>query len=293
MNPLPFSIPKTATESFRVQEDRLPHFYDLLHCHPEVQLTAIVQSRGIFSIASQIGQFAEQEVYLIGTNVPHFFKNEKTWYEGNERQEAHAVSLFFREDSFGEKLFRLPEFQPVAQLLVAAQRGIRMQDSLAAEVGPKIREMTALTGAARIVRLLELLDRIAASGCWTCISGVAFGKLPKAEDFERLNAILQYLLENYREPVSLEDLAGIAHLSPSAFCRFFKQRTRKSFVEYLNEFRISMACRQLLDGNEPVAQICFENGFNNLANFNRQFRKIMGTTPSAYRKLHLSAGTGR
>ena len=129
-----------------------------------------------------------------------------------------------------------------------------------------------------------LLEKIAISGEWEYLSPPIEQHFQK-EDYERLNKITAYILENYAQPISLEEIAKEAYLSPSAFCRFFKKRTRKSFVEYLNEFRIGMACKMLTENKNPISDICFKTGFNNLANFNRQFKRVMGVTPTGYRKF--------
>lgn len=261
----------------------MPHFYDHLHSHPEIQLTLIVKSEGVFSIAHQVGRFAEGEVYLIGGDVPHVFRNSAEWYAGEVR-EAHAISLFFREDSFGKGLFGLPEFFAVRQILQGSKRGIRLGRELSEKLSPDFLAMQNLSGAARIIGLLSLLEKIAENGTWEYLSPETDLRKPKEADFQRLDKILHYMLENYQSPIRLKDVAEESHLTISAFCRFFKKRTRKSFVEYLNEFRVSMACKLLLESEKPIAEICFETGFNNLANFNRQFRKLRGDTPSAFRK---------
>ena len=284
MKPLNFSIPKIAHESFRVQVDRQPHFYDVLHCHPEIQLITIVKSEGVYSIAHQMGNFAAGDIFLLGPEVPHVFRNGEPWYNGSAGGEAHGISLFFRENSFGQGLFELPEFLPVKQLLAGSDRGIKLSKKLADELLLTVLSMPDLSGAPRIIQLLYLLEKIATSGDFEHLSPPIEQHFQR-EDYERLNKITAYILDNYAQPISLEEIANEAYLSPSAFCRFFKKRTRKSFVEYLNEFRISMACKMLVESKEPVAHICYKAGFNNLANFNRQFKKVMGVTPTGYRKF--------
>lgn len=283
IKPLPFKIAKTAYASFLVQEDQQPYLYDVLHAHPEIQLTLVVQSDGIYSIAHQMGRFEAGDLFLIGANVPHVFKNSDQWYTSDHPSMAHAISIFFRKDSFGKELFDVPEFIGVKKLLEGAERGIKLSKPLAVHLSEEMKEMLHLTGASRIIRLLSLLEKIASHQGWDYLSPPIEQRFQK-EDYERLNNILAYILEHYERPISLDDIAREAHLSPSAFCRFFKKRTRKSFVEYLNEFRVGMACKMLLESKEPIARICYQTGFNNLANFNRQFRRVMGLTPTAYRK---------
>ncbi len=288
MKALPFNIPKTANESFRVQEDQQLHFYDVLHCHPEIQLTLIVKSEGVYSIAHQMGRFVEGDMYLIGADVPHVFKNGEAWYNDGVEARANSISLFFKENSFGEGLFGVPEFLKIKQIMEGSNRGIKLSKELASELAPQMLDMTKLTGAMRIIKLLTFLEKIAVNGDWEYLSPPIEKSSPK-ENYERLNSIVAYILKNYSQQISLDDIAREAHLSPSAFCRFFKKRTRKSFVEYLNEFRVGMACKMLMEGNDPVSQICYQVGFNNLTNFNRQFRRVMGMTPMGYRKIKRDA----
>lgn len=286
-SPLPFEIPKSAHESFRVQVDRQSHFYDHLHSHPEIQLTMIVKSEGIYSIAHQVGNFTKGDMYLIGGDVPHVFRNGDEWYLEESNQEAHSISLFFRKDSFGKGLFDLPEFFPVRQMLEGATRGVKLGKDLSTELKEDFLCMPRLDGATRVIALLSLLNKIATQKEeWEFLSPEIQIRRPKEADFERLDTILHFILENYQQPISLEEAAEKVHLTTSAFCRFFKKRTRKSFVEYLNEFRVSMACKLLMESENPVGEICYQVGFNNLANFNRQFRKATQLTPSQFRKVN-------
>ena len=94
--------------------------------------------------------------------------------------------------------------------------------------------------------------------------------------------VLHYINTSYLQKIELEKVAGIAHLHPSAFCRYFKEKTGKSLSEYLNNMRLSYACRLLLDGKLSISQICYESGFNNLSYFNRAFKQQTGFTPTGY-----------
>jgi AraC-like DNA-binding protein len=149
-----------------------------------------------------------------------------------------------------------------------------------------MRAMPQARGAARIIKLLSLLEQMASMDDWVFLSPPTNLRKPREADYKRLNDILAFILENYQSSIGLPEVAAVAHLTPSAFCRFFKKRTRKSFVEYLNKFRVSVACKLLMESDLPVADVCFQTGFNNLANFNRQFRRVTGMTPTQFRKVN-------
>src|SRR3546814_1537397 len=94
--------------------------------------------------------------------------------------------------------------------------------------------------------------------------------------------LYQYIIHHYVRNPSLDEVSAIAHMSPSAFCRYFKQRSNKTYTQFLNEIKIGNACKLLIDNNLPISQVCFEVGFNNFTHFNSQFRRIIGVTPTQY-----------
>ncbi|MEO0473879.1 MAG: AraC family transcriptional regulator, partial [Bacteroidota bacterium] len=105
---------------------------------------------------------------------------------------------------------------------------------------------------------------------------------------DTLDKIYEYIFQNFDQSISLEEIAGLANMNPSAFSRYFKRINQKTFSRYVNEIRIGFACRQLMEQKDNVSTICYESGFNNLSNFNRQFRLIKGISPSEYRKQYQS-----
>ena len=111
-----------------------------------------------------------------------------------------------------------------------------------------------------------------------------------AKESERMNSVFHYLIDNFHKPISLDDISARANLSPNAFCRFFKSRTKKTFSQFLIEIRINHACKLLIDTEKSIGNICFECGFNNASHFNRYFKQLNGITPLEYRKQQLMKG---
>ncbi len=266
-----------------MQHDLVPHFYDLLHCHEEVQLSIILKGRGLYTIAEQLGPFAEGEVYLLGSNVPHVFRCAPRWYEEGASLRAEMRSVFFGQAGLLKSL-ALPEFKAIRHLLDIAKRGLKMKAERAKILQAAMPELWALPPSRQVIQLLSMLEQFSDPDNWVAISPHASALSPRQSDYERLNDLFHFLMENFTRQVKLEEVAAIAHLSPAAFCRFFKMRTRKTFVEYLNEIRVTHACSMLMEGDQPVGEISYACGFNNLANFNRQFRRITGTNPLSWRK---------
>jgi len=281
--PRTFLIPKSSNRSLHLQHDRVPHFYDLLHCHEEIQLSLITAGRGMYTIAGQPGRFAEGDVYLLGSNVPHVFRNDPRWYDAQEQPVAEMYSVFFGNDGLLKSL-SLPEFKGICDLLELAQRGLRLKTAQAKALRERLPSLWSHSPAQQVLQFLQMLESLSGIENWEPVSNHDSPLLPRQADYERLNDLFTFVMDNFTRPVRLEEVAAIVHLSPAAFCRFFKQRTRKTFVEYLNETRVNHACRMLVETDLSIAEICYACGYNNLANFNRQFRRITGTTPLIWRR---------
>ena len=148
-------------------------------------------------------------------------------------------------------------------------------------------EMLDTTTQQRVIRLLQILDLLSSSEDYELLSTEGYWENLTAADRARMDLVYEYILNNFTEEISLAKVSAIANISVPAFCRFFKLRTKKTFKQYINELRVNYACKLLNETNNSIAQICYESGFNNLSNFNRQFKEIKGSTPAIHRKAFL------
>jgi len=272
-----FKIPMTEEASVRVQEDRMSHFYDRLHFHPEYQFTLIVKGFGNCLVGDQMVEFGEGDVFFLGSNLPHLFKCDESFYEHPELG-VYAISVFFRKETFGAVFFALPEMQGIQELLQQSSKGLWIEGAMKEPLKERLLSMPGKENFARFHTLLEMLHlcSMAKAKGLSNLNWLDVG----AETDKRLGEVLQYLMDHYAEPIRLEEVAAIANLTHSAFCRFFKLRTGKTFVRFLNEVRIGIACRRLREEDTSISEIAYQVGFQNLSNFNRQFRLIVGRKPS-------------
>lgn len=274
MKPILFKVTENTGTSFHVQENRDGHQYNQLHYHPEYQFSLIVAGSGKCTIGGYNDRFEQGDVYVIGANVPHIF----------ESPDSHIISVFFTESSFGGYFFQLPEMAAVKQFLEEAAQSFKLQKKLAQRVQPLFLELLKLSGAARIIQLLQLLNKLALSADKQLLAQTEVSSsYSYTALYRRMKKAFRYIADNFDKEISLDDVAHSVHLSRYAFCRYFKKITNKSFVHYLNEFRVKSACKFLLQYDYTITQISFLCGFNNLSNFNRQFKKLMHCTPSEYR----------
>lgn len=284
MKVLPFKIPKTVKESYRIQIDKQPYFYDTLHQHPEIQITQIVEGTGTFICGDHIGHYEPGDLYIIGPNMPHVFKSDNIHYQIDSPPTSHGISLFFDRNVFGKSFFDLPEMESARDFLIKSQRGIQIVGDTLQEITPFMHSAQYTQSIDRLIGLLKILKLLSADPNPSYLSTSSSIKEYNEKDGKRMNDVFQFTMSNYNRAISLDEVAAIANMSPNAFCRFFKQRTRKTYINFLNEVRIGNACQLLQREDLTIAQICYNSGFNNLSHFNRYFKRVTGMSPSEYMK---------
>jgi len=286
MKALPFQIPKISESSVRVQIDRQPFFYDTLHQHPEIQITLIVSGTGTLFQGEYIGEFKPGDVFIIGGNVPHVLKSDSIYYK-DDQLISHAISIFFDKKSLGASFFNLPELKNINSFIQQLNRGVQLENTLKIKVGEIVRETPFCEGVEVIMSLLKILQLTSQSNEVNFLSRETNESYLDENEGIRLKGVYQFTLENFSNAIRLEEVAEIASMTPSAFCRFFKLRTRKTYISFLNEIRVAEACKLLLNEDLPIAQIGYQCGFSNLSNFNRIFKNVKQEAPSAFRKKRL------
>ncbi len=283
MKALLFKIPVSAKESFLVQEDKQVYFYDALHFHPEYQLTLFLKGTGTEFVGDGIGRFQTGDLVLLGANLPHVFRCDEEYYRGFGLY-AHSISAYFRHEAFGRDFFQLPEMQAVRHLLHQASRGLRWRLDEPEKLTENFQNLLHKEGFERLYTLVGLLNQLTQFASPEILSGISYSEPQSETDSERIHRVFEFVIKHYDQPIRLEQAASLASMSETAFCRFFKLRTRKTFTEFVNEVRIGYACKLLQQQATSVSQIAYQCGFNNVAYFNRQFKHVINLSPGDYRR---------
>lgn len=268
--------------SFKILKYSVPRFEMPFHYHPEYELVYITRGSGQRYIGNSIHNFKSGDMVFIGADLAHVWVTEKQENKPEEKPVAEAMVLQFSKVLF-DSLIETPEFLKIKRLFARAQSGLKVVGKTRDEVAEMLDDLLLCQGVKRLTRLISILDRLSQAGTLIPLNPVDFKPGIYHED-ERINTVHHYVISRHQQRILVREAAALAHLEKSAFCRFFKAKTRKTFTRFVNETRIDHACRLLLDNRLSVTQIAFEVGFNNLANFYRQFNKIMGMTPNRYRQ---------
>jgi AraC-like DNA-binding protein len=260
------------------------YFYNPWHFHPELELTLIVKSFGQRQVGDSIENFGPGDLVLVGSNLPHVWKNDEIFRQKSTEIKAQAIVVKFLPDVAGSDFFDRPERAKIRQLIEeVAAFGVTLTGGHRNKVERIMLKLPKLDDAGRFIQLLNILDIISKSKKYDLLTSLSY-RNEKTENSHRVNVVLDYIMENYSNELKLEAIASQINMNRNAFCRFFKKGTRKSLFQVIQEVRIGKACQHLLGTEMNVLQICYACGFNNISSFNKTFRKVTGTNPLSYRK---------
>lgn len=283
---------KFDTSSFSVSINEYNHFLKLWHYHPELELVVIIKSTGTCFIGDSIEKFDENDIVLMGKNLPHKWLNDDEYFLKNSELTAKAVAVHFDEDFLGEIFNRAPEMKPIKDLIERASRGIRFVD-VEASLKNKIINLNQNAVFDRTINFMQILYELATHTNYKLLSSIVY-ESPSGNAIENnLDKMYNYIFDNFREDLSSKNVADYINMNHSSFSRFFNRIQRKTFTKYLNEIRVGFACKLLLEAKKDITTICYESGYNNISNFNRHFKEIKGMSPTDFLKLHKNSKKGK
>jgi AraC-like DNA-binding protein len=286
MKPQLLKLPTHSDCSFNLSVQYGTYFPTPWHYHPEYEIVLMLSSTGKKFIGNSITDFKEGDLCLIGSFLPHYYRNDVEYYEPNSTLIANSLVIHFREDFLGENFWQLPEGQHIKELLNRSKKGLQINGETQIEVAPKIKRLFELEGMDRLLEFISILNIFSKSKHTMELSSSAM-VMQNATDSSRMNKVFEHVMQHYQVNIRLDEVAQLASMSESAFSRYFKKRTRRTFSEFLAEIRIEHACKLLIESNYSVAEVSYESGFNNLSNFNRQFKEAKNLTPLAFRNKFL------
>ncbi|MFY0630597.1 MAG: helix-turn-helix domain-containing protein [Flavobacteriaceae bacterium] len=279
MKVLPFQIPKPTKDALIYQEDYEYIFYDKFHQHQEIQLSYILEGEGTLIVGDTISNYQKGDVLAIGSNLPHLFKSEP-----NSKTKSHMLTLFFTEDGFGNDFFKLEELSEVHSFFNRIENGFKVT-SYKKQLEQAFLALKESSKLERFVYFLQIL-KLTSKGKKQSLSSYAYGKNYSADEGKRMQDVMSFTMNHFHQVITLDEISQVAAMTKNAFCKYFKKRTNKTYVQFLNELRIENASKLLLNKNElSVAEVAYQCGFGNLSNFNRQFKTVKKKTPSQYKQF--------
>lgn len=282
MKVVAFNVPQIKNEAFRLQLDKGKYFYDQLHQHSEIQIMCIEEGQGTLIAGDYVGRFGPNDLFVLGSAQPHVFRSDKAYFQTRSKLRSKAISIYFNENYLGSSFWQLEEMKPIKKFITRTSKGIQFFGKSKEDIVALIYQMKDAKGIDKLVLFLTLIKKLAESrGKFLAVT--PSGNF-KSEEGKRMNDILQFTFRESHRKIYLGEAAEVANLSVEAFCRYFKVHTQKTYTTFLNEVRVSNACRLLINKELTTQDICYQSGFNNLSNFNRIFKSVVGVPPSKYVK---------
>jgi len=281
MKPILIKSSTSPNYSFTIEERISPYFSIPYHFHNEYELTAILKGQGSRFVGNNISSFENSDMVLIGKNLPHHWHNDKDIEQPDDA--VRAIILKFDSDFNGVRLFDLPENYQIQKVLEKASNGLRIIGDTFTKSVSLMQSLLTATGPERISLLLKILHEIAISENIEVLSNEGYVSKTNDKENDRMNRVYEYIMENYLEDISLAQASSVACMNEAAFCKYFRKRYNKTFIQVVNEIRISYACRELMKDDINVTEICYQSGFNTISNFTKTFKKVTGTSPREYK----------
>lgn len=252
------------------------------HRHPQVEFLLIKSGSGTWIIGESLGEFREGDLFILGSGLAHTF-----FPSPGGKDQIKAVVMHFEPAALAKALGAFPEFRGFAAFLTAARRGLRAGSATRASVLPLIRRMGELPPASpkRLGVFLAALAELASADDLVSVGGPHVNIGPGDGMDEKLDRVCKLIQASLVNPLSQAAVAGRIGMSPAAFSRWFKHRIGKPYTDYINESRIDLVCRALIESDRDVAHVAGECGFAGGSHFHKVFKACKGVSPAEYRRL--------
>ena len=252
------------------------------HFHPEYELTLIVKGKGNRYVGNHMATYNDGDLVLLGSNLPHCWKNEPLTAEDDN---VSAVVIQFAPDFLGNDFLGKPELSLIAHLLQKSMHGIQFTGKTAGAIHERMLALTLEENSfKRLLGLLDILYALATSKDYTLLDQQGLSSQASGARSERINTVLGYIIDNYKNEILLDEAAALVSMTPNAFCKYYKKTTKKTFIETVTDYRVNYAIQQLIYSDRSISDICFDNGFGDLSHFYKLFKRKMKLSPLKYRK---------
>jgi len=284
MKAIQFTIPVSHDKTIIIEEYSGSYFYPFLHRHNEIQLMWVMEGEGTLIADCNMHSFKKNDIFLLGANQPHVFKNNSDYFISESDKIVKGISIFFNPNGALSSVFQLPELSQLEMFFRNHQGGFKVPFEYRSSVSNKINLLKNASGVDRMMHFFSILKMLysISSPKDHSLSNVSIENFTEKKG-QRIGMIYDYILRNYENDLTLEEVAEYACLTTPAFCRYFKKHTGKTFIAFLNQLRIHEACKKLADKNEyQISDIAYKSGFNSITNFNRVFKSVRGISPKEY-----------
>jgi len=287
MKPALEHLPKEKDNSFVVKFFDYNYYPTPWHYHPEYEIVMVTESTGKRFIGDHISDFHPGNLAFLGPNIPHTYRNDEKYYEERSALRAKSIVIHFTESSLGDDFLELPEAKSLHKLFEDSLHGLDVYGDTHESISKKLYQIVKLSGLRRWLCLVDILMELSESKSLSLITKTTHIGYNEKES-KRLCSVFDWITNNFEKDIKLAEAAQIAQMNENAFSRFFSLRTRKTFSGFVQELRLQKAAKLLVENDMTITEVCYECGYNNVSNFNRQFLNHYQMNPMKYKKMFLS-----
>jgi AraC-like DNA-binding protein len=281
------AIPEVES-SFVVRKDVGPKMKNNWHYHVECELLCIKRSMGVWLIGDYKGNFEDGDVILLGSGTPHSYRHEDKYIGEEKSEQGEALVALFSPAMFGESFLNLPESKEIKNLLELSKRGLKMKGTVRKNIEMLMEEIQQAQKGRKLVSLLNILQLITENNEFEILTTDGYSCTTEKINNDRLSSIIQYTHYNYHQQITIEEIASLVNMSVHSFCRFFKEKTKKTYMQFLMEVRIGQACKLLIDDDMRSAEVGYSCGYNSISHFNHQFKIVKNKSPLEFKRSYLN-----
>jgi AraC-like DNA-binding protein len=269
----------SSEDSFLVFYRIKDNFDYPVHYHPEFEINFILNGKGVKRVVGDnIEEIDDVELVLVGPNLYHGWELNKC-----TNKDIHEITIQFHNDLFDSSLLSRRIMNPIRDMFNRSIHGILFSKKTAEELSSRLIKISKLDGMDYFLEIISILYDLANSRNQRLLSTYTVDH-DTFDDYDKMKIVYEYVQKNFAEKITLEEVSSVASMTSISFNRFIKKRTGKTFVNYVNDIRVGYAARWLVEKDLSISEVAFKCGFNNIANFNRNFKTIKNCTPSQYRE---------
>jgi AraC-like DNA-binding protein len=254
------------------------------HYHHKLELTFVTEGSGKRIVGDSIEEFNPGDMVFIGVKIPHVWIADKNKFATASSRSFESVYLQFGQEIMPKEILKLPELVNVKKALKLSERGVRIVGDTLNEVSRLMLELPYVDNFERMINFYKIMNAIGQSDSHILLASEKYVVNRFRSNNERVNKIHEFLMSHHQEEINLEQISELVHLAPGSLCRFFKAQMGITIFDYLNKIKIDYASSLLLNNDMTIVDVAFDSGFHNISHFNKQFKKLLGRTPSEYRK---------
>lgn len=258
------------------------HGRPCFHSHPELELVFILEGYGKRIIGNKVTKYEAGDMVFIGSGVPHLWLSDPVFYEKDSILRSRLIIMYINPKIFEPMLAFVTEFEGVKEMFQQASKGINIFGKTRNDISDQLIALASKTGFEKAIGLLEIMHLISISEDRSFIENNEIN-VPASQNSDRLIDVIKFTKDNIHKPISLKQVAEVACMAIPSFCRFFKNRTKMRFSQYLADTRMTYACKLLIELDKPISEIAYMCGYSSNSHFCKVFKDHTRQSPFQYK----------